>query len=352
MLDKKYLDTFQMSFLAFEQLVLELTPFLQSHTRYFVQASIPIWKQVKLVIYWLACGHSCEKMNDLYGCGASTIRKCINIVCEVLSSRDQGLFIIYIHTPTRDRLHNIIERFKNSTRLPNICGAIDRIHIPLARRSRSDFIPMASDFFNRKKFLSVVLQGICDMDRIFWNVCARQPGGIHDAGQFQWSYVYHELHQMHILSNSTIVVRGVQVKPYLIGDSAYLSQPYLLKNYKPRNPAFRDQKRFDASINTGKVVIEHAFSALKNRWRILKSFGGNVNKCTTETIVCCILHNYCELHGERLLVPKILGHTADPFACRYQGAQRLPNDGDGAKLAKESMRRALYGAWLASNPST
>ena len=132
MLDKKYLDTFRMSFLAFEQLVLELTPFLQSHARYFVRASIPIRKQVKLVIYRLACSHSCEKMNDLYGCGASTIRKYIDIVCGVLSSWDRGLFTTYMHTPTGDRLHDIMERFRNSTGLLNICGAIDGIHIPLA----------------------------------------------------------------------------------------------------------------------------------------------------------------------------------------------------------------------------
>ena len=67
-----------------------------------------------------------------------------------------------------------------------------------------------------------------------------------------------------------------------------------------------------------KVVIGHAFGALKNRWRILKSFGGKVDKCATMTIACCILHNYCELHGEKLPIPEILGQTADPFASRHQ----------------------------------
>ena len=133
-----------MSFLAFEQLVLQLTPFLQSLARYFVRAPIPIRKQVKLVIYRLACGHSCEKMNDLYRCGASTIRKYTDIVCGVLSSRDRGLFITYIHTPTGDRLYDIMERFRNFTGLPNICGAIDGTHIPLVRRRCNDLTPMAS----------------------------------------------------------------------------------------------------------------------------------------------------------------------------------------------------------------
>ena len=146
-----------MSFLAFEYLVLELTPFLQSHARYFVLALIPIRKQIKLVIYRLACNHSCEKTNDLYGYGASTICKYTDIVCRVLSSRDRGLFITYIYTPVGDRLHDIMERFRNSMRLPNICGAIDGIHIPLARRPRSDLTSMVSDFFNMKKFHNVVL---------------------------------------------------------------------------------------------------------------------------------------------------------------------------------------------------
>ena len=107
-------------------------------------------------------------------------------------------FTTYIHTPVKDRLYDIMERFRNFTGLPNICGTIDGTHIPFARRSRSDLTSMVSDFFNRKKFHSVVLQKVCDMDRIFWNVCAGQPDGVHDGGQFQWSSLYHELHQRHM----------------------------------------------------------------------------------------------------------------------------------------------------------
>jgi hypothetical protein len=37
-------------------------------------------------------------------------------------------------------------------------------------------------FFNRKRFHNIVLQAMCDVDKIFWNVCVGQPRAIHDNG--------------------------------------------------------------------------------------------------------------------------------------------------------------------------
>ena len=74
-----------MSFMAFEHLVAELTPFLCPTTNMFVRPPIPIRKQVSLIIYRLVHGFFCKAMDNLYGCGESTIRKYISIVCSVLS---------------------------------------------------------------------------------------------------------------------------------------------------------------------------------------------------------------------------------------------------------------------------
>ena len=184
MRDLRYWQTYRMDFLSFEALVDLLTPFLRPTTAIFVRPPIPVRKQVKLDLYRLAHGVSCARMHNLYGCGESTIRKYTMIVCRVLGSGSQdGIFFHFIHTPYGDCLQSIIESFRDLTGLPNIAGAIDGTHIPLTCRPSLRHIPMPQDFFNRKKFHSIVLQGVCDTNRMFWNVCAGQPGGVHDAGQ-------------------------------------------------------------------------------------------------------------------------------------------------------------------------
>jgi hypothetical protein len=58
-----------------------------------------------------------------------------------------------------------------------------------------------------------------------------------------------------------------------------------------------DKIKYDFNMNLGKVVMENAFGSLKNRWRILKHFKFKIDKASPITIVCCVLHNYCEIWG-------------------------------------------------------
>ena len=121
---------------------------------------------MSLVVYRLAHGFSYKAMDNLYGCGESTIRKYTLIVCKVLSCQD-GLFATYIHAPRGHRLADTIWKFRDITGLPNVVGAIDGTHIPLSSRLQRGLTPMSADFFNRKKFHSVLLQTVCDSERFF-----------------------------------------------------------------------------------------------------------------------------------------------------------------------------------------
>ena len=77
------------------------------------------------------------------------------------------IFSHYIVIPSGDHLQGIINDFEELTGLPNICGAIDGTHIPLAERPSKRITLAKSDFYNRKKYHSIILQGVCDSKKIF-----------------------------------------------------------------------------------------------------------------------------------------------------------------------------------------
>ena len=105
-------------------------------------------------------------MADRFKVGASTIRKYVDIVCDILSNREK-LFSHYIVIPNGDHLYGIINDFEELTALLNICGTIDGTHIPLAEHPSKRIILAESDFYNRKKYHSIVLQRVCSSKKIF-----------------------------------------------------------------------------------------------------------------------------------------------------------------------------------------
>ncbi len=77
-------------------------------------------------------------------------------------------------------MKDIIIYFKNIINILNICGTIDGHN--LLTNILSKKVILVGEFFNRKKFHSIVLQAMCDVDKILWNFCANQLGGVHDGG--------------------------------------------------------------------------------------------------------------------------------------------------------------------------
>jgi len=110
MLDRKYIQSYRMTLLTFEYLLTELTPFICPYVTQFVRTLIPLKKDMKMVLYWLAHEISFERMNALYGIGDFIIKKHIYIVCDVLSNGEK-LFSVYVHTPIGDWLIKIIDQF-------------------------------------------------------------------------------------------------------------------------------------------------------------------------------------------------------------------------------------------------
>ncbi len=185
--------------------------------------------------------------------------------------------------------------------MQQICGVIDGTHIPLNAKPNKQITSFVVDFYSRKHFHNIVFQAVCDCD-FFLQWIPSQPSGVADEGQFKMSSLYHFLQSRQNLQKPIVIIEGVQIQPYLLGDAAYPIRPYLLKGYKPRNSDMVDQIRFDQSMNKGHVLIKNAFGTLKNRWRILNFFNVHVDQTPMITLACCTLHYFCQLQGMLKLV--------------------------------------------------
>jgi hypothetical protein len=87
MRDRKYIMYYRMTFDVFQTLVLELIPYLQSLCLNLVRPHLENKKIIAVIFYKFGNGHNATHMANCFNVGASTIRKYMNIVCDVLINK-------------------------------------------------------------------------------------------------------------------------------------------------------------------------------------------------------------------------------------------------------------------------
>ncbi|KAJ8927674.1 hypothetical protein NQ314_019830 [Rhamnusium bicolor] len=165
---------------------------------------------------------------------------------------------------------------------PGIIGSIDRTHIKITAPKDSHV-----SYINRKGYHSVLLQGVCDHNKLFIDVYAGEAGSIHDYTLFLRSDLSRRPDEN--FYNDT----------HLIGDLAYKLTTKLIDDFKNFGLLTDRQKVFNKVLAKTRAVIENAFALLKGRFRRLKFI-----ETIRPDLLCllimsaCILHNLCILHRD------------------------------------------------------
>ena len=87
---------------------------------------------------------------------------------------------IFVHFPNPTRFRVLAQEFEALYGIPYIIGAIDGSHIPI-------LVPVigGEDYYCRKSFHSVLLQGIVDIKCVFWDYEFGWAGSMHDWTLFK-----------------------------------------------------------------------------------------------------------------------------------------------------------------------
>ena len=76
-----------------------------------------------------------------------------------------------------------------------------------------------------------MIQGVADVSFRFPDISAGYPGSIHDARVLRLSNLHREIEQGNWLNRPTRQISGSEIRPLLVGDSAYPLSVWLMKPF-------------------------------------------------------------------------------------------------------------------------
>ena len=109
--------------------------------------------------------------------------------------------------------------------MPRCLGAIDGPHIHIERPSEN-----STDYLNRKYLYSLNIQTSCYYSHWLFDV-VKWPGSVHDWRIFANSTLNAGLENRNIPKSEKELFPCEKIPVYIIGDPAYTTLPYMMKEY-------------------------------------------------------------------------------------------------------------------------
>ncbi|XP_073684925.1 uncharacterized protein [Garra rufa] len=261
-------------------------------------------RRVAITLWRLATNAEYRTIAQLFGVGISTVCTVVHQVCaaivEVLAKE-------LIHIPKGNAALEVIQGFETRWGFPHCFGAVDGTHIPI--QGPKEF---QNDYYNRKGFHSVVLQGFVDHQYKFMNVNFGFPGSVHDARVFVNSQLYKLGSEGLLCPQVQRQIGGKSVPVVILGDSAYPALTWLMKPFSDNRLQTPGRRAYNYHHSRARMVVENAFGRLKGRWR--EDFDTHLMNEVDQTAEACET-------GKNVSSALMCGRTLVTISSRIVGGQ-------------------------------
>lgn len=299
-LGSQWPEYFRVTRQTFEYLCDLLRPDLQRQDTRMRKATT-VEKKVLVGLWRLATGNSFRNCGQQFGLGKSTAKEaCNSFEGALLSKKDT-----FIKFPsTRQEVKEKMDTFEELYGIPQIVGSIDGCHIEINTPSVAD----QGDYFDSKQRYSVTLQAVVDCDLKFIHASVGYPGSLNDASVLKLSGFYDLAETQQILAGPSKLFHGTEVRPLVVGDSAYPLTNWLVKPYSDKEVLTPEESKFNTNLRASRSVVDRAFRMLKARFGIVTKKSEQRPASLNRTLVtACILHNICIDRGDACYASDIDG---------------------------------------------
>ena len=182
-------------------------------------------KRLAMTIHYLAQGFTFSQLSLMYSVGHTTA---VNVVHDTIDKLFSNFVRESIRFPAGDELGQVIADFEHlyGGGLPQCAGAVDGTFMHIRKPTIH-----GDSYWCYKNYTAIFLLACVDARGVFMYVNAGCPGSTGDASVFNYSLLARNVHRRKWLGTHNRIINGVDVQPYLVGDSAFALSPMLLKCY-------------------------------------------------------------------------------------------------------------------------
>ncbi|XP_069620808.1 netrin-4 isoform X1 [Ranitomeya imitator] len=225
---QKFYNYVRMKMEHFDYLIGKLEEVIQRQDTRMRLAITPA-ERLLVTLCFLATGESLTSLHFQFRLGISTIG---GIVKDTFRAIWDTLQPEYIPQPTMEIWLRSSEQFERICNFPNCVGAVDGKHIRIAKPAGT-----GSEYYNYKKYFSIVLMAIADANCRFLAVDIGAYGRSNDSQVFKNSPMGRCLYGDTYNFPPARPLPGTSepAMPYVcVGDEAFQLSPHLLKPYSSR----------------------------------------------------------------------------------------------------------------------
>jgi hypothetical protein len=324
--ERRFIELFRLNKNLARELINMLEPYINHPTRNH-GISVEIAVLTALRFYATGSYQRCLGQDFNFALSQTSVHRCIHMVTSAIDERLSPQFITFPNT--RDERQQIKVSFMERFGFPGVIGAIDCTHVAILKPNVEEH-----NFINRKVYHSLNVQAVCSDNLVITNLFANYGGSTHDAFIWRNSRLQKYLQDIH--GNN-------QQHCWLLGDSGYPLQPYLLTpihDPPPNSP----EAAYNVAHKAARSTIETCFGRLKMRFRcILKERVAMYSPIFVASLIttCATLHNLCIQRD----IP-LVGDANDPLPPEDIGND---NDENGYNLAVPNVNLLNEGRRVRNN---
>ncbi|RXG54957.1 putative nuclease HARBI1 [Armadillidium vulgare] len=230
-------------------------------------------KKLMLASLWvLSSLESYRSIAERFGTVQSVVSRWVHYFTRLICYAKNNV----IKWPSEEeKLQNVTQFLERG--FPDTVGALNVTQITIKKPKE-----LPESYYTDKKVYAINCMAVCNASKKFFYVYIGDPGSYSKRRTFRRSGIGRKFQE-----NKDFL------QPYhIIGDNFFPFSSSLMVPYKGFSHLNYSQIRFNDRLQSARMVIEHAFDLLKQRFRRLQYLEMyNIDDISSTILACCIMHN-------------------------------------------------------------